>query len=219
MRQLKRIGAVALTLLLTAAVGSVPSMAQEAVTEALTETVSEAAADDSGEAIVNLMSGSADIDQDQIFDDMLALLQKIPADKLSALLAEHIPGASAEEIQEYIEMIQALLENEDFRSLMSYDEVWDLAIYAGENLAEMAVEEPELTRKVLETLEVNEMVIRITMGLIDHKEQIAQALNELDIQWQSGEAAELLEDLAGNQELRTGLEELLTILQGGTEDE
>ena len=46
MRQLKRIGAVALTLLLTAAVGSVPSMAQEAVTEALTETVSEAAAAD-----------------------------------------------------------------------------------------------------------------------------------------------------------------------------
>lgn len=210
MRQLKRIGAVALTLFLTAAVGSVPSMAQEAVTEALTETVSEAAAADSGEA---------DIDQDQIFDDMLALLQKIPADKLSALLAEHIPGASAEEMQEYIEMIQALLENEDFRSLMSYDEVWDLAIYAGENLAEMAVEEPELTRKVLETLEVNEMVIRITMGLIDHKEQIAQALNELDIQWQSGEAAELLGDMAGNRELRTGLEELLTILQGGTEDE
>lgn len=210
MRQLKRIGAVALTLFLTAAVGSVPSMAQEAVTEALTETVSEAAAADSGEA---------DIDQDQIFDDMLALLQKIPADKLSALLAEHIPGASAEEMQEYIEMIQALLENEDFRSLMSYDEVWDLAIYAGENLAEMAVEEPELTRKVLETLEVNEMVIRITMGLIDHKEQIAQALNELDIQWQSGEAAELLGDMAGNRELRTGLEELLTILQEGTEDE
>lgn len=210
MRQLKRIGAVALTLFLTAAVGSVPSMAQEAVTEALTETVSEGAAADSGEA---------DIDQDQIFDDMLALLQKIPADKLSALLAEHIPGASAEEMQEYIEMIQALLENEDFRSLMSYDEVWDLAIFAGENLAEMAVEEPELTRKVLETLEVNEAAIQITMGLIDHKEQIAQALNELDIQWQSGEAAELLEDLAGNQELRTGLEELLTILQGGTEDE
>ena len=210
MRQLKRIGAVALTLFLTAAVGSVPSMAQEAVTEALTETVSEAAAADSGEA---------DIDQDQIFDDMLALLQKIPADKLSALLAEHIPGASAEEMQEYIEMIQALLENEDFRSLMSYDEVWDLAIYAGENLAGMAVEEPELTRKVLETLEVDEAAIQITMGLIDHKEQIAQALNELDIQWQSGEAAELLGDMAGNRELRTGLEELLTILQGGTEDE
>ena len=210
MRQLKRIGAVALTLFLTAAVGSVPSMAQEAVTEAMTETVSEAAAAD---------SGAADIDQDQIFDDMLALLQKIPADKLSALLAEHIPGASAEEIQEYIEMIQALLENEDFRSLMSYDEVWDLAIYAGENLAGMAVEEPELTRKVLETLEVNEAAIQITMGLINHKEQIAQALNELDIQWQSGEAAELLGDMAGNRELRTGLEELLTILQEGTEDE
>ena len=210
MRQLKRIGAVALTLFLTAAAGSVPSMAQEAVTEAMTEIVSEAAAADSGEA---------DIDQDQIFDDMLALLQKIPADKLSALLAEHIPGASAEEIQEYIEMIQALLENEDFRSLMSYDEVWDLAIYAGENLAGMAVEEPELTRKVLETLEVDEAAIQITMGLIDHKEQIAQALNELDIQWQSGEAAELLGDMAGNRELRTGLEELLTILQGGTEDE
>ena len=210
MRQLKRIGAVALTLFLTAAAGSVPSMAQEAVTEAMAETVSEAAAADSGEA---------DIDQDQIFDDMLALLQKIPADKLSALLAEHIPGASAEEMQEYIEMIQALLENEDFRSLMSYDEVWDLAIYAGENLAGMAVEEPELTRKVLETLEVDEAAIQITMGLIDHKEQIAQALNELDIQWQSGEAAELLGDMAGNRELRTGLEELLTILQGGTEDE
>ncbi len=210
MRQLKRIGAVALTLFLTAAAGSVPSMAHEAVTEAMTETVSEAAAAD---------SGAADIDQDQIFDDMLALLQKIPADKFSALLAEYIPGASAEEIQKYIEMIQALLENEDFRSLMSYDEVWDLAIYAGENLAEMAVEEPELTRKVLETLEVNEAAIQITMGLIDHKEQIAQALNELDIQWQSGETAELLGDMAGNRELRTGLEELLTILQGGTRDE
>ncbi|MBO7711368.1 MAG: hypothetical protein J6S83_12935 [Lachnospiraceae bacterium] len=202
MRRLKKMAAVITATCLMGTACAVPAAAEQ-VTEAVTESTAAREGTEAGE--------NADL-----VDEMLQVLDKIPADQVAAAVAPYVPGISEEEIQGYIEMVIALMENEDFRSLMSYEEVQDLAVYTVENLANMAADDPELTRKVLETLEVNETFITVILTMIDHREEIEEALKGLAELEQNEDVQKLfglMAEMAANEELKTELENLQAALQ------
>ena len=72
-----------------------------------------------------------------------------------------------EEITEYAIMIERILKNPDFQSMMQYDEVRDLLVTLVHNALDMATEEPEMTSKVLETLGVNRNLIIFFYAILE----------------------------------------------------
>ena len=102
-----------------------------------------------------IMSEAGDILGLVLPDEMMGELEAMPA----------------EEIAEYIELIQAVLLNPEFQSLFEYEEVRDLAVTLVGNALRFASREPETTNKILETMGVDRRVIILFFALLKGMEE------------------------------------------------
>ena len=92
---------------------------------------------------------------------------KVEADRVGI----NLPELSEEDIKEfvsYVQMTGALLQSEDFRSLMSYTQVQELIEVVAKRTVDFFNEDRETAKKVLDTLGVDVRVIRILEVLARH---------------------------------------------------
>ena len=119
--------------------------AKGSIIETETEAPEDAIISAAAQSAVNVLSTGAD--------------GSIPMELLPEDIQQTLQSLDAEEITEYAIMIERILKNPDFQSMMQYDEVRDLLVILIRNSLDMAAEEPELTSKVLETMGVNRNLI------------------------------------------------------------
>ena len=99
-------------------------------------------------------------------EDMVSDLQGIAGMVLTDDMLKELNGMSAEETEEYIEMLQKVLLNPDFQSLFEYEEVRDLAVTLVKNALQFSSDDPETTNKILETMGVDRRLIILFFAVL-----------------------------------------------------
>ena len=125
----------------------------------------------------------------EIEDDLLAdlasgitgetELDHTPGLIISGNVEELIASMSSDEIAEYAQMIESILRNPDFQSLLQYEEVRDLAVTLFGNALNFAVEDPGTTQKILETLGLNRGAILLlyeVLGTMEENKKTTDAI-------------------------------------------
>ena len=127
-----------------------------------------------------------------------------------------------EELETDLNMISALLESEDFKSLMSYQEVRDLLELCLEKTAEFVLAEPDLTGKICETLGVSPSTVQLIVEMLriagedpEHSEEWIRTFTE---QLKAGDEAEI-EKLLDDPEVRRKLIEITVFLLESVNEE
>ena len=93
-------------------------------------------------------------------------LNEIAGMVLTDDMLKELNGMSAEETEEYIEMLQKVLLNPDFQSLFEYEEVRDLAVTLVKNALQFSSDDPETTNKILETMGVDRRLIILFFAVL-----------------------------------------------------
>ena len=127
--------------------------AMESIIESETEAPEDAIISAAAQSAVNMLSTGAD--------------GSIPMELLPEDIQQTLQSLDAEEITEYAIMIERILKNPDFQSMMQYDEVRDLLVTLVHNALDMASEDPILTGKVLETMGVNRNMIIFFYAILE----------------------------------------------------
>lgn len=99
-------------------------------------------------------------------EDIVSDLQGIAGMVLTDDMLKELNGMSAEETEEYIEMLQKVLLNPDFQSLFEYEEVRDLAVTLVKNALQFSSDDPETTNKILETMGVDRRLIILFFAVL-----------------------------------------------------
>lgn len=128
--------------------------AQGADGEELTEAPEDAIIDAATHVAVGALT------EDQVQD--LSILSLLPEEEREAL-----ESLNAEQLSEYAVVIERIVTNPDFQSLMKYEEVQDLVVTLTNDALNLAAEEPEMTDQILETLGVNRNVILVFFELME----------------------------------------------------
>lgn len=106
---------------------------------------------------------------------------QLPEGLVPEEVMEEINSMSAEDIKEYVIMIEKVVTNPDFQSLMRYDEVQDLVTTLVYNALKFAKDDPELTNKILETAGVDQRAIAVFFVLLNSSENnqnVAEGLKQ-----------------------------------------
>ena len=127
--------------------------AKGSIIETETEAPEDAIISAAAQSAVNVLSTGAD--------------GSIPMELLPEDIQQTLQSLDAEEITEYAIMIERILKNPDFQSMMQYDEVRDLLVTLVHNALDMASEDPILTGKVLETMGVNRNMIIFFYAILE----------------------------------------------------
>ena len=123
----------------------------------------------------------------------------------------------AEEITSYVIMIDRILKNPDFQSMMQYDEVRDLIVTLVHNGLNMAQEEPEMTTKILTTLGVDKRIIAIFFVILQERAGNPEAAEMLSEFMKSEEGAQMINQVLQILDTET-VEKLMKELQGTMDD-
>ena len=115
-------------------------------------------------------------------------------------LYDKIMSLDTEVIKEDIIMLDKIWNSESFQSLIQYEEVRELIAELIKKGSEFAFENPELVRKILVTLEIDESVAYVVMALLEANGK---------------DAEDLLRELSGTEEGENLYRELVDLLLDG----
>ena len=161
-------------------------MEEELVTEVQTEGPNDALIGDATHIVVDALSSVGSSDE----NTLTAFLLPDEARQMLNSLDE-------ETMREYALIIDRILRNPDFQSLMQHQEVQDLISLLIQNGLKTAQEEPELTTQVLETLGLDSRVIALFYEVLKVYEN-------------NSETAQKVQDFMQTEEGRTLLNTILT---------
>ncbi len=121
---------------------------------------------------------------------------------------EKLKAMDYEEIQELMQACYVLVQSEEFKSLMSYQEVRDLILILLEKSAQLMVEDPELSEKILETAGVDEDAVYLLLFILQKGEDLGPAL-QMAKESEMGQAIlAYMQEYYEADELNEALEEL-----------
>ena len=115
-------------------------------------------------------------------------------------------------VEVFLSLILEALQNEEIQSLMAYKEVQDLAEYMAEEAVRLAAEDPELMRKILFALDVDEQYTDEITLLVEHMDEITEALQELAATEEGQTAAELFLMVAEDEKARAQMTDFCIML-------
>ena len=134
---------------------------EQAEADAAMESIIESETEAPEDAIITAVTHHA-VDTLQTDETEMSPMVLLPED-----MQQTLNSLDPDEIAEYAIMIERILKNPDFQSMMQYDEVRDLLVILIRNSLDMAAEEPELTSKVLETMGVNRNLILFFYAVLE----------------------------------------------------
>lgn len=125
------------------------------------------------------------------------LADALPDNLMPPEMKEELASLDMNEIMEYSVMIQKVLTNPDFQSLLQYDEVQRLLSTLMDNALNFAKNDPALTKKILETLGVDEKLVLVFYGVLEAIRSGA-VTEDIDRLLQSEEGQALVEIIVQN---------------------
>ena len=155
---------------------------------------------------VNPAGGSAG--QDDATDSLWGTMEETELESTPGLIIsdpvkDAIASMSSEEFAENAQMIESLLRNPDVQELLKYEEVRDLAATLLRDAANFAVEDPDLTGKILETMGVNKNVIFVFYAVLQTIEANKEAKGDFQEFLDSEEGKKLINTLLENLDQET----------------
>lgn len=127
-------------------------------------------------------------------------------------LTEKIKEIDTEELKANLSAILALLNSEELKELLKYDEVKDLLEIVLLRLDRFVSEEPSLFRKICEKLEMDPAVIQLIFGMMRVREAAEESLDPETVTAIKQAAEEALRDPEAGRLLSDILEELEEIV-------
>ena len=134
-------------------------------------------------------------------------------------LASYLSSVDTEKLAEYLELFVVLTQNEDFQSLMDYQEVQELAEALIQKAAEFAVEDPQLAEKILVAMGVDEAYASSVLELIADHPEVLEEVGTLAASEEGRKFAQLLKEYLKSGELSVGALKLADVLRGIAQDE
>lgn len=103
------------------------------------------------------------------------------SDENSQEFLDMLKNLDKETLMADLEMIKALLESEDFRHFMSYQEIQDLVTMTLKKIQDFIQEDRELVGKICNTLGIDETSVRLVVKFSDfldsHRDDLKKALD------------------------------------------
>ena len=182
------------------------NVAMEASTEEpLTEAYEDALLGEATHGIVDALS-TKDADES---DPMLLLPEDV---------RQTLNSLDPDEVTSYVIMIDRILKNPDFQSMLQYDEVRDLIVTLIHNGLNMAQEDPVMTYKILTTLGVDKRMIAIFFMILQERAGNPEATEFLSEFMRSENGAKLINRILesfDDETILKLLDEFQSTLDGG----
>ena len=118
-------------------------------------------------------------------------------------MEDAIASMSVEEIQEKVEAVTELLSSPEVRELLEYEEVRDLAETVLKRVLDLAVNEPELTSKVLETLGVSKEGVYLYLKLSQTGGEAAEVVSRITESEEGRQVLDKAQELASDEKVRS----------------
>ena len=124
-------------------------------------------------------------------------------------VTEFLEGIDYEELEKNLKAILAMVQSEDFQSLMSYQEMQDLVIVAMDRIETFALEDPELVAKICVALGLQEKFASLIPSLIREYDYSREDLEVLLTGDESKERRSVALILLQHPEIATLVSEIL----------
>lgn len=116
---------------------------------------------------------------------------------LSDDMKNELNSMSREDLLGYIKMIEAVIMNPDFNSLMQYQEVRDLIVTLAGNALDFAEEDPDLTEQILETMGVDRRAVLVFYTLLDARKNNPENVEQIKDFLTNEKSKEIFENVMG----------------------
>lgn len=136
-------------------------------------------------------------------EDYGDLLDEVYTDSMR----EEVNKMSLEEIIEYTTLIESVVTNPDFQSLLKYEDVRDLVIMLVHNGLDFSEEEPDLTTQILEIMGIDRNVVLVFFALLEARTENKDDIDTIMDYLKTDEGKELIGEITDtfsdekNQEL------------------
>ena len=118
-------------------------------------------------------------------------------------MEDAIASMSVEEIRESLDAVTGLLSSPEVRELLEYEEVRDLAETVLKRMLDLAVNEPELTSKVLETLGVSKEGVYLYLKLSQTGGEAAEVVSRITESEEGRQVLDKAQELASDEKVRS----------------
>ena len=122
---------------------------------------------------------------------------------LSDDMKNELNSMSREDLLGYIKMIEAVIMNPDFNSLMQYQEVRDLIVTLAGNALDFAEEDPDLTEQILETMGVDRRAVLVFYTLLDARKNNPENVEQIKDFLTNEKSKEIFENVMGMRDEET----------------
>lgn len=118
-------------------------------------------------------------------------------------MEDTIASMSIEEIRENVETVTNLLSSPEVQDLFQYEEVRDLAETVLERGLELAVNEPEMTSKILESLGVSKEGVYLYLMLTQKGGEAADLVSQFSESEEGKQILEKVQELASDEQVNS----------------
>ena len=118
-------------------------------------------------------------------------------------MEDTIASMSIEEIRENVETVTNLLSSPEVQDLFQYEEVRDLAETVLERGLELAVNEPEMTSKILETLGVSKEGVYLYLMLTQKGGEAADLVSQFSESEEGKQILDKVQELASDEQVNS----------------